>query len=162
MKLEDKDPLELLVCLVLKVLMAQEGLQETVDHLDLSECQALKDQKVPLVLMDLQDPLDHLDLVALQETEVFLDCLGQLDLWVPEELKGPKEKGEMLVLLEKKDLQVLLVYKDLQDHLEQEVREERKVPQENKAHPVLEEDLETRDHLELLEPWDHQDLQECR
>jgi len=34
-KLEDKDPLELLVCLVLKVLMAQEGLQETVDHLDL-------------------------------------------------------------------------------------------------------------------------------
>ena len=105
MKLEDKDPLELLVCLVLKVLMAQEGLQETVDHLDLWECQALKGQKVPLVLMDLQDPLDHLDPVALQETEVCLDYLGQLDLWVPEELKGPREKEEMLVLQEKKSYQ---------------------------------------------------------
>lgn len=79
-KQEDKDLLELLVCLGQRDLMDPEVLLETEAPLDRPECLALRDRREPLDLMDLLVQQVHQDLTVLQEIEVSLDCLDQLVL----------------------------------------------------------------------------------
>ena len=123
------------------------------------ECLDLKVQRVQLVLMALQDQPDHLVQMELLEIGEFQDFQVQRDLWDQEELKVPKEKEEMLVLLVKKDQLGLLVFKDPQDQLEQEVKEEKKVLLVNRELLVLVEDQVTKDLQEPQEQWVHLDPQ---
>merc|ERR1712025_546179 len=73
------------------------------------------------------------------------------------ELKALKEREVMLDLLVRRDQLALLDFKDLLDQLEQEVKEEKKVLLVNRELLVLVEGQATKDLLELLEQWVHQD-----
>merc|ERR1712025_1249382 len=73
------------------------------------------------------------------------------------ELKALKEREVMLDLLVRRDQLALLDFKDLLDQLEQEVKEEKKVLLVNRELLVLVEGQVTKDLLELLEQWVHQD-----
>ena len=79
-KQEDKDLLELLVCLGQRVLMDPEVLLAIEARLARLECLALRDRKEPVDLMDLLVQQVHPVLMDPQEIEVSLDCLDQLVL----------------------------------------------------------------------------------
>lgn len=130
-------------------LKVDEVLQDLLEFLD------LKDKREELVLMDPQVPWVFLDLQVLLATEVHLDYLDQLVLLELEEQQDHKENVVTLDGKAKKVQLGLQVYQAHLAHLVQEEKEVKKVPWVNLEHLVLEEGLETKDHLVLLEQWDH-------
>ena len=153
-KLDVKDPLDHLDCLVSRVLVDQEDLKVEEVHLVPPVCLDLKDRRVELELMDLRDPQEYLDPLDLLVTEELLDCLDPLDQLDHEVLKVLKENVEILEAQERKVLQDPRVFQDPLDPLDPEEKEEKKVLLVNKELPVSAGVLVTRVLLELLELWD--------
>ena len=120
-----------------------------MDHLELLVCLELRDQKELLELTGQTVKQDHQGQMDLPGRGALQDCQVQLGYQDNGVHREHKEKGVTVVLLatwEKRDLQV---FKDLQDPSDQEVNEEKVDPAVPKGLLVLEEELETRDPLEM-------------
>ena len=120
-----------------------------MDLLELLACLGLRVQKELLELTGQTVKRDHQGQMVLLERGALQDCRvppGYQDNGVHRE---HKEKGVTVVLpatWERRDLQV---FKDLQDPSDQEVNVEKVDLAVLKELLVLEEELETRDHLEM-------------
>ena len=120
-----------------------------MDLLELLVCLEQRDRKELLELTGQTVKQDHQGQMGLPEREAlqdYQDPQGYQDNGVHRE---HKEKGVTAVLQaiwERRDLQV---FKDLQDPSDQEVNVEKVDPAVPKGLLVLEEELETRDPLEM-------------
>ena len=143
------------VQLVRKGFLASKEAVEHQDHLvlmDLLELSVCLEQKVQRELLELTDQMvkqDHQGQMALLGRGALQDYRAQPGYQDNEVHREHKEKGVTVVLpatWERRDLQV---FKDLQDPSDQEVNEEKVDPAVPKGLLVLEEELETRDPLEM-------------
>lgn len=154
-KQDDKDPQELLVCMDQRDPMDQEVHLETEDHQDSLECLELRVRRDPLVPMVQQAHPVHQVLMVLQGTGEFQDYQVPQVLLAPEGLLDPKEREEMLVLLERKDPPAHLVLRVHLDRSELEVKEEKKDLLERLELLAWEGDPVTKDLLAPPDLLDH-------